>query len=494
MVMRTLRKKVSLIVWMSGILLVALVVGLVAPGMMGRKDLANAVAVIDGEPVDNEAFSRELTSNLEQARVQQGGDLSEADSNRVRKETLNGLIDEQLAFSHAKSVGQTMSPEEFQKELLNDPSLKDAQGRFDQNRYSRILEMQAEQGISWQEAEQNFQRGMLLGKVRGFWACQVVLSPSETADAKARFNRQVKARVAVWNLEKLRAKIQISDEDLHTFYSENKQKWAKPDQVKLRQILMRTDFASTSAAAKAKVDQVLAKLKGGTDFKAMAATANADENARKNSGDLGWVAREDIRQAELADAAFRLKKGQISDVISTPDGFYILKVEDTKTGFEPTFTNSKDKAAKDLGTQRAGKQASQLAYQTLTLLKQGKTLDEAAKATQADVVTTGWFDRDDSKALPQLGDSPAFARQVLNLSNGDPLPDPVSSEKAVVVAVLSDERPGAAPSKPEAAEARERAALAQARSTRAQALYDAWLAQLRKSAVIVDPNGYLAAK
>lgn len=495
MVMRTLRNKVTLIIWMSGILLVALVVGLVAPSFMsGDKNLTGAAAIVDGEPVDAQEFSNALSSRLEQARQAQGGDLSEAESARVRRDTLNDLIDEQISFDHAKSLGQTMSPEEFRQELINDPGLQDGQGHFDQGRYERILQAQAEQGVTWQQAETRFQRAMLLQKVQGFWTAQAVLTPRDETQAEARYNREVKASAAVWNLDALRAKIALSDEDLHTFYSEHKRQWAKPDQVKLRQIVVRAAFGASTATAKAHADQLLAKLKAGADFKAMASTENSDEAARKSAGDMGWVAHEDLRHQAVADAAFGLKKGRISGVIETTDGFTIVKVEDRKDGFEPTFANSQAMAAKALGAQRASEQASELAHQALADLKKGMSLEAAAKATQGELVSTGWFDRDTTKALPALGMSPAFAKQMLDLDRGAALSDPVSSDKAVAIAVLIDERPGAAPTKPEAAEARAVAARRDAVADKARSLYQGWIAGLRLKADIIDQSGALAAK
>jgi peptidyl-prolyl cis-trans isomerase D len=494
MVMRTMRNNIGILKWMFVLLLLVFGVGLVLQGNTGRRDLATAAAIVDGEPIDSQEYSRVLTQRLESERTRQGGDLSEAEANKVRRDTLNALIDEQLAVSKAKSLGQTMSAEEFREQLLNDPELKDDQGHFDQTRYQRVLDQEAQQGVTWQEAEQNFQRGMLLSKVQGFWACQSILSPVEARQAEDGYNRSVKAKALVWNLEKLRSKVQISDDDLHSYYSENKRRWAKPEQLKLRQILVRTDFAASSATAKAKADQLLAKIKAGADFKALAAADNADEAARKNSGDLGWVSPSDIRQGELASAVSPLKKGQVTGVVSTPDGFYILKAEDRKEGFEPTFANSSALAAKDLGSQRASKQASLLAYQALALLKQGKSPEEAARATQAELVESGWFGRDDAKALAALGDNKDFAEKMLDLKKGESLEAPVSGEKALVVAQLSDERPGRPPARPEDAAARATAAHDALRAAKGRALYDAWLAGLHSKADIVDQSGVLASK
>jgi peptidyl-prolyl cis-trans isomerase D len=492
MVMRTLRNKVSLIIWLSAVLLIAMVVGLVAPNFMaGGKNLAGAAAVVNGQPVDAQEYSDALDQRLEQARQAQGGDLSEADSTKVRRDTLNSLIDEELAFDNAKSLGQTMSPEEFRRQLENDPSLQDSQGRFDESRYEQILQMQAEQGVTWQQAEQNFQRAMLLAKVRDFWASQAVLTPAEEAAAEARYNRRVKATALVWNLDRLRAQVRPTEDELHTYYSENKQQWAKAAQVKLRQILVRADFGAATATAEAKAERIWAKLKAGADFKTLASTENSDDASRQSAGDLGWVAHDDLRHVVLADAAFSLKKGQFSRVLYTSDGYTILKVEDRRPGFEPTFANSRDKAAKALGTQRAAMLAASLAQRALAALGKGESVEAAAKETQGTVLETGWFGRDDALALPALGSSPDFAKGMLSLDKGASLPAPVTTAKAVAIAVLSDEKPGSAPAKASDAEARAEAARQDAVAARTKSLYQAWIVALRKKADIVDQSGVL---
>lgn len=493
--MRSMRANIGILKWMFVLLLVVFGVGLVMPGI-GNRDLATAAAVVDGEPVPASLYSRQVSARLEQERQAAGGELSEADSLRIRRDTLNSLIDEELAVQHAKSVGQTMSEAEFRDAVISDPSLKDQQGRFDSARYQQILSQQAEQTQQrWQDVEAGFQRGMLLNKVRGFWSSQAVLTPAEAAAAEARFNRQVRAQAAVWSVAKLQSGLKFTEEDLRSYYSQNKQKWAKPELLKLRQILIRADFASGSATAKAKAEGVLAKLKAGADFKALAKTENADEAARKSAGDLGELGRADLRHPELAAAIFGgLKVGQMTGVIGTTEGFHIVKVEGRKEGFEPTFANTKDKVVKELGEQRAMRDADALARKTLAAVKAGKALEAAAKANQGSVSTTGWFGRDDTKALPALGEQPSFARNLLALKLGESLDEPIASKTAVAVAVLSEERPGAAPAKPDKAAERRQAALNQGRQDKTRVLYKAWLESLHQQAVIVDRSGVLAAK
>jgi peptidyl-prolyl cis-trans isomerase D len=492
MVMRTMRNNIDVLKWMFVLLLVVFGLGLVLPS--GSRDLANAAAIVDGKPVDGQRYSRTVQSRLESERQSVGGDLSEGESLRLRKAVLEDMIDEELALAHADSLGQKTSLEEFRQAVLNDPSFRDEKGNYDPKRYEQLLNMQAQQGMDWKAAEANFQRGMLLQKVRGFFADQAVLSPGEQAAAQAKLNRQVRAQAAVWDLAKLKAAQKLTDEEVHVYYSENKQKWAKPDQVKLRQILVKTDFAMATATAKAKADGILAKLKAGADFKALASTENSDASAKANGGDLGWMSRDDLRDPQLASEALSLKKGQLSGIIQTSEGYHILKAEDRKDGFEPSLQNSGAKAKDELAAKRASAQASQEAHQALAELKAGSSLEAAAKAHGGSLVSTGWFGRDTEAALPALGKSPQFANNLLNLDKGEAPDQIVTNDKAAAFAVITDEKSGSAPAKPEAAAARRRQALALVEGHKADLLFKAWVAGLKANAKIKDQMGILASK
>ena len=70
------------------------------------------------------------------------------------------------------------------------------------------------------------------------------------------------------------------------------------------------------------------EIKGGATFQEMA-TVNSEGSQRSQGGDWGWVERSVLRK-ELADAAFALKPGQVSDVIETPDSCYLMLVEEVR--------------------------------------------------------------------------------------------------------------------------------------------------------------------
>jgi len=103
---------------------------------------------------------------------------------------------------------------------------------------------------------------------------------------------------------------------------------ASEDQVHARHILISVSETATDAekaAAKAKADEVLAKLKSGEDWDALAAQYSGDSSNARNGGDLGWFGKGQM-VAEFETVAFATPVGQISDVVQTSFGYHVIQV------------------------------------------------------------------------------------------------------------------------------------------------------------------------
>jgi peptidyl-prolyl cis-trans isomerase C len=121
--------------------------------------------------------------------------------------------------------------------------------------------------------------------------------------------------------------VAINDADLNDFYTKNPDKFHEPEAVHVAHILIRTPENADEAAkkkAKTEAQSVLAQLKKGGDFAALAKQHSQDPGSAPNGGDLNFVTKgQTVPQFE--QAAFALKPGELSGVVESPFGYHIIK-------------------------------------------------------------------------------------------------------------------------------------------------------------------------
>lgn len=122
----------------------------------------------------------------------------------------------------------------------------------------------------------------------------------------------------------------VTDADIHEFYVANPDKFTRPEAVRARHILIQVPAGSDAAtrqAARARIEDVLAKArKKGADFAELARKYSEDSSAA-DGGDLGIFPRGRM-VGPFEAAAFSLKAGQISGVVETEYGYHVIKVEE----------------------------------------------------------------------------------------------------------------------------------------------------------------------
>jgi peptidyl-prolyl cis-trans isomerase SurA len=135
------------------------------------------------------------------------------------------------------------------------------------------------------------------------------------------------------------SRINISKDDEHSFYEQHKSELARPEEVKLSEILISTeqsgDDQAKIAAAQAKAEDVLKQIKAGANFEEIAKKESQGPSAAQG-GDLGFFERGKLAK-QLEDLTFGMKKDDVSDVIRTKQGFVILKVTEHQNAGVPSF-------------------------------------------------------------------------------------------------------------------------------------------------------------
>jgi peptidyl-prolyl cis-trans isomerase C len=124
---------------------------------------------------------------------------------------------------------------------------------------------------------------------------------------------------------------QLTDEVLKKAYDESIKSFKAEDQVRARHILVPT---------KEEADKLLARLKKGEDFAALAKEASKDGSA-SSGGDLGFFGKGQMVKP-FEEAAFALKVGEVSKApVQSQFGWHLIKVEERKPSTPPSFEESK---------------------------------------------------------------------------------------------------------------------------------------------------------
>lgn len=123
--------------------------------------------------------------------------------------------------------------------------------------------------------------------------------------------------------EVLRGKVEVSEEEIQRYYKENQPLFTEPQEVKIRHIVVNSEPA---------LKEVVTKLSQGESFEKLASTYNIGK-FKEDGGNLGYIRRGQLAPpfAQFEEAAFSLRKrGEISEVVSTPYGYHILRLEDMR--------------------------------------------------------------------------------------------------------------------------------------------------------------------
>jgi peptidyl-prolyl cis-trans isomerase SurA len=125
--------------------------------------------------------------------------------------------------------------------------------------------------------------------------------------------------------QNIQSEIFISPYKIQQYYLANQDEFRVEDQVKLRMIVLPKATPDDTNVVKL-AREIQSKLKDGTPFSEMAAVYSQGSQQHQG-GDWGWVDRSVLRK-ELADVAFSLPPGTVSDIVDTPDTCYLMLVED----------------------------------------------------------------------------------------------------------------------------------------------------------------------
>lgn len=244
----------------------------------------------------------------------------------------------------------------------------------------------------------------------------------DAANAK-RFEapEQVSVEYVQLDLAALKAGITIGDDEARKFYDTHLDRFIKqPEERRASHILIKVDAAATPAqrdAARAQAQALLEQArKNPSGFAALAKQHSQDEVSAAKGGDLDFFPRKAMVPA-FEEAAFALKEGQVSDLVTTEYGFHIIQLTGIHPEVKQSFEDARAAIVDELKTEQAKRAYVQAAEQfTNTVFEQSDSLKPVADQLKLPV-RTATLTRPAQGGLPPELAAPKLLHAVFDPTN-----------------------------------------------------------------------------
>ena len=406
----------------------------------------NAAAKVGNTEIGRGEFEQAYQNERNRMQSQLGDYFSQmlADPAYVesfRKSVLDRMINDVLLEQQAESLGLRISDTQIRTMILEMPQFQTA-GQFDQEVYQSALRRAGFSAESFAEyMRRDLMRNQLVTALQGSeFVLQgeidtqskliaqtrdirtVTLSVADLAkdieltdeqieqyytENPSAYTRPEQAKVSYIELsaEALKSQLEVSDEEAQKYYQEHLDKYSTEEQRKVSHILVQGDD-------EAKAQSILDELNAGTDFATLAEEKSDDFGSADVGGDLGWIER-DVMDPAFEEAAFALENiGDTTGLVKSDFGYHIIKLDELKASQVQPYTE----VAAEIKTELLDQHAVDQFYEQQSELEKvafefPDSLDDSAEAINAKIKTTDFISQADA---PEVLMTPAVMQAILS--------------------------------------------------------------------------------
>lgn len=379
----------------------------------------STLAKIGKTEISIEQFRQLYTDRLQQLSRQIGRPLTpdQARAFGIDRQVLQQVVAETTLDESARKLGLQVSTDEVMKSIASDPNFKGANGAFDPARFAQIIrQFNFSEQRYIAEQKRTTLRRQLVGSISGeltpsntavavlnqfqneqrsvkfvkLEAAQVGAIEAPTPEALASFYDAHKVQFRAPEYRKLAfiaitpdelAKwATVSDDDARKTYEERKQTFATPEKREISQMV----FPNAEDAAAART-----RLTGGLSFDDLA----KERGLKPSDVDLGLVTKSAIINSKVADAAFALKTGDISEPVQGTFGTVLVKVGKIEPGSQASYESVAATLKKEIALERARKSVKELHDKLEDERGGGANVTEAGEKLKLPVTTIEAVDR-----------------------------------------------------------------------------------------------------
>ncbi len=353
-----MRSKVSGVL---GILLIALLV--FAFGLWGIADTFTGfsneeIAQVGDQKIDRQEYQLRFMQRTQSLSQQLGSNISPAMARNlgIEAQVLNNMLGSAALREAAEELGLGHSDDAIAEAIVADPSFFGANGKFDAPTFRSVLQ---QNGLTEKLFVEDQRRFHMLEQLSTATVDAGLVPNVLTEKLYKYFLERRVARYLILTLQETDDIGEPTDEELETFFNQTKLRFAEPEKRSGQALvvsparfaeLISIDATTLQEEYEASLDEysiaetrALDQLVLSDEDEVATVRALLAENASfakivlavdqtLSNTDLGVVERQDLISADLAERAFDMNKGEISDVIEGPLGYVVLRVRDITPG------------------------------------------------------------------------------------------------------------------------------------------------------------------
>jgi len=403
-----------------GIIIVSFILTGVSGYLIGGSD--SYAAKVNGQEISRGQFENAVAGERNRMQQQLGEQFSELASNEnymktMRQQVLDRLIDEALLDQYARHLGLGISDEQVKNAIFATKAFQN-NGTFDNTRYNALVN---QLGMTPDQYAQALRNQMVSQQLINAIAGTDFMLKGETDELANLVAQQRVVREATIDVNALAAKQTVTDQEITSYYEQNKNSFMAPEQFRVSYIKLdaanmqqdvsdadiqsyydqhqdqftqpqRNRYSVIQTKTEDEAKAVLEALNKGADFAQLAKEKSSDIISARNGGDMGWL-EASTTPDELKNAGLK-EKGQLSGVIKSSVGFLVARLDDVEPAKVKPLAEVRDELAAKV-KQEKGLDAFYALQQKVSeaASNDNVSLTGAEQAAGVKAVETGWFGR-----------------------------------------------------------------------------------------------------
>ncbi|WP_303289290.1 SurA N-terminal domain-containing protein [Marinobacter sp. SS5-14b] len=351
------------------------------------------VATVNGNDITEREFLRTVQLETQQRLMRmENPDPSMVDEDQVRQDVLEALIQEAVLTQDAQNQGLGLSDADIDALIRQMPQFQ-VDGKYSPERFAATVRSV---GMGVAEFRASMRKNYVTNQIRAAIAQTGLVAPENAAQLLAMQNQTRNFRVLALSADDVADRVSVSDEEVASYYQENKAQFQEPEQVDAAYItLSQGALAATidvsddevrsryneraeqyareerkaahilveaGAEANETITTIQQRLEAGESFAELAAEYSVDTVSAREGGDLGYAGRGVYDQA-FEEALFALEKGEVSGPVETSFGIHLIQLADVRRSDVPTFEELAGQLRQELAREQAAERFAEVRAQ-----------------------------------------------------------------------------------------------------------------------------------